>query len=104
MQIEVGKVYKCGDTFVYIEYRSKKLEYYRQYEYIGIECNRDGSLHGCVSIGRFDFDGDYSMDNPENLEFNLEELLKRETIKVGDSVFYKDEFEAATKNLKRVEG
>lgn len=103
MQIEIGKVYKCGDTFVYIEYKSQTLSKWQQYDYIGIECTESGKCSGYSRVGRFYMDGDWSQDDSIGLRFRLEELPKRETIKVGDSVFYKDEFEAATKNLKRVE-
>lgn len=104
MQIEVGKVYKCGYTFVYIEYKSQTLSKWQQYDYIGIECNKNGTKSTNTIIGCFSSDGEYSVDNPNRLHYWLEDITKRETIKVGDSVFYKDEFEAATKNLKRVEG
>lgn len=42
MKPEVGKVYKCGDTFVYIEYKSRKLEDWSLNPYIGISCSSDG--------------------------------------------------------------
>ncbi len=104
MQIEVGKVYKCGDTFVYIEYKSQTLQKLGScYKYFGIRCDVNGKLSEYIQVGRFAGDGDYHRSNPTELRFILCEALKRETIKVGDSVFYKDEFEAATKNLKRVE-
>ncbi len=104
MQIEIGKVYKCGNTFVYIECKSPTLEGWQCYSYIGIECNKSGRATMTTRVGRYHEGGYPTHDNPHGLQFDLEELPKRETIQVGDSVFYKDEFEAATKNLKRVDG
>lgn len=100
MKPEVGKVYKCGDTFVYIEYNSQKMMHH--FRYIGIECNERGFADSNSKVGRFDEDGQQSDSNAPCLRFWLEELPKRETITIGSSVYYKDEFEAAVKHLKEV--
>lgn len=102
MKPEVGKVYKCGDTFVYIEYKSRKLEDWSLNPYIGISCSSDGKEAEKIHIGRFSSDGDDSGYNVPTLRHPLEELPKRETITIGSSVYYKDEFEAAVKHLKEV--
>ena len=102
MKIEVGKVYKCGDTFVCIEYKSEKLEDWSLRPYIGISCSSDGTEAEETHVGRFSLDGDPGVGNPPCLRFWLEELPNRETITIGSSVYYKDEFEAATKHLKEV--
>lgn len=101
--LQVGKVYKCGDTFVLIEYKSQTLSKWRQYDYIGIECSGSGKCSLYSRVGRYHKTGHWSQDNNPALRYVLEELPKRETIQVGDSKFYLDEFEAATKSLKRVE-
>lgn len=41
MKIEVGKVYKCGEVFVYIDYLSTSGK--ARYSYIGICVRQDGS-------------------------------------------------------------
>lgn len=102
MKPEVGKVYKCGDTFVYIEYKSRKLEDWSLSPYIGISCSSDGTEAEETHIGRFSSDGWDSVNNVPTLRHPLEELPKRETITIGSSVYYKDEFEAAVKHLKEV--
>lgn len=102
MKVEVGKVYKCGDRFVYIEYKSKKLEDWSLRPYIGISCSSDGREVVETHIGRFSSDGEEARNNPPCLRFWLEELPKRETITIGSSIYYKDEFEEATKHLKEV--
>jgi len=97
MRIEIGKVYKCGDTFVYIEGKSSKLRSWYLRYYIGIECDAKGNESKSTHIGRFSSYGEFSYTNPSALKFYLEDISKRETIKVGDSVFYKDEFEIPTR-------
>ena len=99
MQIEVGKVYKCGAEFVLIVLRHQTCVYSK---YIGLSCNKFGVTDSNPYVQTYYADGEPDQGS-EILRHHLQELSKRETIKVGDSVFYKDEFEAATKNLKRVE-
>lgn len=107
MKIEVGKVYKCGDTFVYIESKSSKLDSWLMNPYIGISCTSDGEEASETCIGRFSETGDYGAWNVAALCYKLEELPKRETITVitagsSLSIYYKDEFEQAVKHLKEV--
>lgn len=103
MKVEVGKVYKCGDTFVYIEYKSRKLDEWDMFEYIGLTCDKLGNLGSeRPTLGRFSIVGGPSETNQEKLMQWLEEVSERETITIGSSVYYKDEFEAAVKHLKEV--
>jgi len=108
MKVEVGKVYKCGGTYVYIDYESQSLTNRGLWGFIGIKCNSSGRIDGAYPfIGRFSSEGIYSDTNPDGLKAFLQELPERETITVitagsSLSVYYKDEFEAATKHLKEV--
>lgn len=103
MKIEVGKVYKCGYAYVYIDYRSTALSKERMYPFVGIKCNKDGVIdHWHTFIGRFSDIGEDADENPEGLKATLKEISKRETVTIGSSVYYKDEFEAATKHLREV--
>ena len=99
MNIEVGKVYKCGDKFVRIVLRHETCVYSK---YIGLSCNKYGVMGTNSYIHTYYPDGEPDQGSA-CLRNRLEELPKRETIQVGDSKFYLDEFKAATKNLKRVE-
>lgn len=103
MKIEVGKVYECGYAYVYIDYRSTALSKEGMYPFVGIRCNKDGVIgQGRTSIGRFSDIGEDAAENPEGLKATLKEISKRETVTIGSSVYYKDEFEAATKHLREV--
>ncbi len=104
MKIEVGEVYKCGSEYVYIDSKSTKLEEWGLFSYIGITCGPLGRGVADTYIGRFRHDGDYSSVNTHSLKYPLKELPKRETITIGSAIYYKDEFEAATKHLKIVKG
>lgn len=102
MKVEVGKVYKCGDTFVHIDYESGKLNGWGIFHYIGVSCLEDGGHAGNTVLGRFNWEGLASNCNVKELRHNLQSPLKRETITIGSSIYYKDEFEEATKHLKEV--
>lgn len=106
MKVEVGKVYKCGSRFVYIESKSSKLDSWHLNPYIGISCTStvEEESESCSNtyIGRFSTTGDFGAGNVLQLRYHLEELHARETITIGSSVYYKDEFEEATKHLKEV--
>jgi hypothetical protein len=86
MKVEVGKVYKCGNGYVYIEYKSRKLEDWLLNPYIGISCSSDGTEAEETHIGRFSSDGDDNVNNVPSLRHPLEELPKREIITIGSSV------------------
>ena len=93
MQVEVGKVYKCGDGYEYIDYQSQWLvSIGNDYSFIGIRCDERGRP-GPAKVGKFSEDGDFSVLNPQQLCHQLQEIPKRETINIYGKTYYKDEYE-----------
>lgn len=103
MKIEVGKVYKCGHEYVYINSQSSKLESWQLlFSYIGISCRPDGGESCDTFIGRFSEGGINSNSNVLALRHDLKEIVERETITILGKTLYKDEYEAAINELKEV--
>jgi hypothetical protein len=95
MQVEVGKVYKCGDDYVYIDYHSEWLESVMNcFSFIGIHCDITGHPIKPV-VGKFDEIGDYALTNPQELRHVLQEIPKRETVTFYGKTYYRDEYEKA---------
>jgi hypothetical protein len=102
MQVEVGKVYKCGDGYVYIDYKSQWLEENdSDFCYVGIECGEYGVMKPWPVIGRFTVCGHYSCNNPQALRHIIKEIPKRETITLYGKTYYKDEYEKVAEAFQK---
>jgi len=78
---------------VYIDYYSEWLEDdNHEYHFIGITCDQTGKPRQPM-VGRFDESGDWSIKNPKELTYSLEEIFERETINIYGKTYYKDEYE-----------
>lgn len=94
--LQVGKVYKCGDYQVKIVFYSEETNLF-----VGFEYDEDeGRIATHPYISAFSVAGIVEQGCMA-LDCSLEELPSpKETIKIGDVEYDKEEFEKATAHLK----